>query len=135
MDGVNSNLHGNRKQDRDKDDQGRIGFNEHADNDHEAVDQQQNQDGIVGDAENEIFRAGSLAPSELLKLSREHQKWIDSGHLEGADARVALTAKGLSGPDRDIIVLATPEMAELSNWIIAFVAAGGLAAAAALGKG
>jgi len=42
---------------------------------------------------------------------------------------------GLSGPDRDIIVLATPEMAELSNWIIAFVAAGGLAAALSTASG
>jgi cation/acetate symporter len=46
-----------------------------------------------------------------------------------------LTDKGLSGPDRDIIVLATPEMAELANWIIALVAAGGLAAALSTASG
>jgi cation/acetate symporter len=42
---------------------------------------------------------------------------------------------GLSGPDTDIIVLATPEMAGLFNWIIALVAAGGLAAALSTASG
>ena len=42
---------------------------------------------------------------------------------------------GLAGPDRDIIVLATPEMAELADWIIALVAAGGLAAALSTASG
>ena len=60
---------------------------------------------------------------------------MDSDHADGSDARELLRAKGLSGPDRDIIVLATPEMAELSNWIIAFVAAGGLAAALSTASG
>jgi cation/acetate symporter len=43
--------------------------------------------------------------------------------------------RGLSGPDRDIIVLATPEMAALAEWIIALVAAGGLAAALSTASG
>jgi cation/acetate symporter len=42
---------------------------------------------------------------------------------------------GLSGPDQDIIVLATPEMAELSAWIVALIAAGGLAAALSTASG
>jgi cation/acetate symporter len=46
-----------------------------------------------------------------------------------------MSDKGLSGPDRDIIVLATPEMAELATWIIALVAAGGLAAALSTASG
>ena len=46
-----------------------------------------------------------------------------------------LLDKQLSGPDRDIIMLAAPEMASLSNWIIAFVAAGGLAAALSTASG
>ena len=53
----------------------------------------------------------------------------------GADGRAVLRARGLSGPDRDIIVLATPEMAELASWIIALVAAGGLAAALSTASG
>ncbi len=85
--------------------------------------------------DNEIFRAGSLSAAEISTLRVEHQKWLDSGGVEGADARLALRAKGLEGPDRDIIVLATPEMAELANWIIALVAAGGLAAALSTASG
>ncbi len=97
-----------------------------------------NGDGKIhysGDDRNEIFRAGTLSPAELSTLARDHQLWLDSGHSSGADARPILKAHGLSGPDRDIIVLATPEMAELSNWIIAFVAAGGLAAALSTASG
>jgi cation/acetate symporter len=87
------------------------------------------------DAGNEIFRAGSLSPSDLSRIAREHQQWLDSDGLAGKDGREVLSGMGLSGPDRDIIVLATPEMAELSNWIIAFVAAGGLAAALSTASG
>ncbi|MFO7725778.1 MAG: sodium:solute symporter family protein [Oceanipulchritudo sp.] len=88
-----------------------------------------------GEDDNEIFRAGSLSPAELSRIAREHQRWLDSGGLRGEDGRSILKARGLSGPDRDIIVLATPEMAELSNWIIAFLAAGGLAAALSTASG
>ena len=37
--------------------------------------------------------------------------------------------------DRDIIVLAHPEIAQLPNWVIALVAAGGLAAALSTAAG
>ncbi len=37
--------------------------------------------------------------------------------------------------DRDIIVLANPEIAELPGWVIALVAAGGLAAALSTAAG
>jgi cation/acetate symporter len=97
-----------------------------------------NGDGIIrysGDSDNEIFRSGGMNQLELTKLSVAHQQWIDSSGLKGEDARPVLRAKGLSGPDRDIIVLATPEMAELADWIIAFVAAGGLAAALSTASG
>jgi cation/acetate symporter len=97
-----------------------------------------NGDGVVrysaGD-DNEIFRSGTLTKVELSALMAGNQKWIDSGGTEGADARVILREKKLSGPDIDIIVLATPEMAKLSNWIIALVAAGGLAAALSTASG
>jgi cation/acetate symporter len=88
-----------------------------------------------GDAGNEIYRAGALSPADLTRLARTHQLWLDSAGAKGADARVELRSAGLSGPDRDIIVLATPEMAELADWIIAFVAAGGLAAALSTASG
>ncbi len=40
-----------------------------------------------------------------------------------------------SGPDRDIIVLANPEIAGLPNWVVALVVAGGLAAALSTAAG
>ena len=51
------------------------------------------------------------------------------------DGRIQLTEMKLSGPAQDIIVLATPEMANLANWIIALGAAGGLAAALSTASG
>jgi cation/acetate symporter len=95
-------------------------------------------DGVVhysNDTSNEIFRTGSLGTNEMLELQRAHQQWIDSGGTAGRDGRAVLTSMGLSGPDQDIIVLATPEMAELSSWIIALIAAGGLAAALSTASG
>jgi len=86
-------------------------------------------------AANEIFRGGKLGAAELGDLRVEHQRWLDSGGAEGRDGRLALRELGLSGPDRDIIVLATPEMAALADWIIALVAAGGLAAALSTASG
>jgi cation/acetate symporter len=95
-------------------------------------------DGVVhysAGADNEIFRTGSIGATEMIALRSEHQRWIDSGGAQGADGRITLTERGLSGPDQDIIVLATPEMAELSSWIIALIAAGGLAAALSTASG
>lgn len=84
-------------------------------------------DGVVrysAGEDNEIFRTGSLSMAEMLDIQSDHQDWINSNGNSGTDGRQVLTNMGLSGPDRDITVLATPEMAELSAWIIAFLAAG-----------
>lgn len=86
-------------------------------------------------ADNEIFRRGALSENEFVRISVNHQKWLDSGGQRGEDARQIMTERGLVGPDRDIIVLATSEMAELADWIIALVAAGGLAAALSTASG
>ena len=85
--------------------------------------------------ENEVFRSGKLSAAEVSAVELEHRKWLDSGGSSGADGRAVLRARNLSGPDRDIIVLATPEMAALADWIIALVAAGGLAAALSTASG
>ena len=85
--------------------------------------------------QNEIFRSGSLAAAELAAIRAEHVRWVETEGARGADGRAALRSRGLAGPDRDIIVLATPEMAELADWIIALVAAGGLAAALSTASG
>jgi len=88
-----------------------------------------------GREDNEIFRNGKLPKAAVAQVREEHEVWIDSGGTRGKDARAVLRGMGLAGPDRDIIVLATPEMAELANWIIALVAAGGLAAALSTASG
>ena len=85
--------------------------------------------------DNEIFRNGKLQAAELSAIRQQHQHWIDTEGINGVDGRAVLRDKGLSGPDRDIIVLATPEMANLAAWIIALVAAGGLAAALSTASG
>jgi cation/acetate symporter len=84
--------------------------------------------------ENELFRSGSLGPAELAEIRERHRQWLD-GAPGGEDGRAVLRQAGLSGPDQDIIVLATPEMAGLARWIIALVAAGGLAAALSTASG
>jgi len=85
--------------------------------------------------QNEIFRRGKMTSEEVDELRADHQRWLDSGRSRGADARAVLSARKLSGPDRDMIVLASPEMAGLDPWIIALVAAGGLAAALSTASG
>ena len=95
-------------------------------------------DGVVrysAGEDNEVFRSGSLPSADLARIREDHQRWLASGGTNGADGRAVLRIAGLSGPDNDIIVLATPEMAGLANWIIALVAAGGLAAALSTASG
>lgn len=89
----------------------------------------------TGDERNEIFRRGNLSDAAYIAIVKDHQQWIDTLGTRGKDGRIQMRELGLSGPDRDIIVLATPEMAELAPWIIAFVAAGGLAAALSTASG
>jgi cation/acetate symporter len=84
---------------------------------------------------NELFRIGKLSAVEVAELRAEHATWLSTGGQEGTDGRKQLRERGLSGPDRDIIVLAAPEMAGLASWIIALMAAGGLAAALSTASG
>jgi cation/acetate symporter len=64
------------------------------------------------------------------------QNWAQTGLIDtsgwGADTTVR---ELLDSIDRDIIVLATPELAGLSNWVVGLVAAGGLAAALSTASG
>ncbi|MBB6430771.1 sodium:solute symporter family protein [Algisphaera agarilytica] len=75
-------------------------------------------DGIAGSTPEELATSQAviteyslLAKAKLLKLGAAHH------------------------PDRDIIVLATPQMAQLADWVVAFVIAGGLAAALSTASG
>ena len=90
--------------------------------------------GAAQEARNEIFRSGPLTASEVDGIRAQHQRWL-ADPSSGADGRVVMRDAGLSGPDRDIVVLAAPEMAALARWIIALVAAGGLAAALSTASG
>jgi cation/acetate symporter len=69
-------------------------------------------------------------------------KWSNTGLLgiedKNSDGRIELTPDEDSSEitiDRDIIVLSTPEVAKLAPWVIALVAAGGLAAALSTASG
>ncbi|MDG1754323.1 MAG: cation acetate symporter [Rhodothermales bacterium] len=84
--------------------------------------------------ENELFRSGNLGAVRIGEIRQNHARWL-AGEPGGENGGAVLRQAGLSGPDRDIIVLATPEMAGLANWIIALVAAGGLAAALSTASG
>jgi cation/acetate symporter len=81
-------------------------------------------------------------PQEIMELGWT-EKWQKTGLLEFEDkngngiielsADPALTE--VIKLDRDIVVLATPEVAKLSPWVVALVAAGGLAAALSTAAG
>ncbi len=78
-------------------------------------------------------------------LYSEAPSWINSWEKTGlikwedknGDGRMFYAADGRNEMkiDRDIMVLANPEIAELPNWVIALVAAGGLAAALSTAAG
>lgn len=70
------------------------------------------------------------------------RKWESTGLLgfedKNGDGRYQLTPEEATSEitiDRDIIVLSTPEVAKLAPWVIALVAAGGLAAALSTASG
>ena len=70
------------------------------------------------------------------------QKWESTGLLAfkdiNNDGRFQITPDEVTNEitiDRDIIVLSTPEVAKLAPWVIALVAAGGLAAALSTASG
>jgi cation/acetate symporter len=84
---------------------------------------------------NELFRSGKLSSADVATLRAEHATWLSTDGNHGQDGRPRMRELGLTGPDRDIIVLATPEMAGLASWIIALMAAGGLAAALSTASG
>ncbi len=88
---------------------------------------------------NELMRVGGV-PAEIRDgLINDPAAWIaaNGGTADGgASAKAELLSLGAAHhPDRDIIVLATPQMAQLADWVVAFVIAGGLAAALSTASG
>jgi len=64
------------------------------------------------------------------------QNWTQAGLIESSGWTADTTVQQMLGDiDRDIIVLATPELAGLSAWVVGLVAAGGLAAALSTASG
>jgi cation/acetate symporter len=81
-------------------------------------------------------------PIEQVRQLDWVNKWENTGLLtfedKNNDGRFQLTPDTETNEitiDRDIIVLSTPEVANLAPWVIAFVAAGGLAAALSTASG
>ena len=86
------------------------------------------------------------APGEYMIYEERPQwmrNWEQTGLLafedKNGDGRIQYTADAETNEvvkiDRDIMVLANPEIAKLPNWVIALVAAGGLAAALSTAAG
>ena len=64
------------------------------------------------------------------------QNWAQTGLIKTQAWTDGMAPRALLDTiDRDIIVLATPELANLSNWVVGLVAAGGLAAALSTASG
>lgn len=63
------------------------------------------------------------------------QNWAPTGLINFPDGGPQTASELLGGINRDIIVLATPEIANLSAFVVALVAAGGLAAALSTASG
>ena len=86
-------------------------------------------------AMNEMFIVDKVPVEVRKKIIEDRSAWA-TAQGGPAQARAQLLSLGAAhGPDKDIIVLATPEMAELMDWIIALMAAGGLAAALSTASG
>ena len=88
---------------------------------------------------NELMRILKVPAEDRKELIADADAWVaaNGGTKDGgAAAKAKLLKMGAAHhPDRDIIVLATPQMAELADWMIAFVIAGGLAAALSTASG
>jgi cation/acetate symporter len=80
-------------------------------------------------------------PGAPFKPTRPVFKYDKEGNIEiGKDGQLLVTNKPTDNKnelyiDRDIMVLANPEIAQLPNWVVGLVAAGGLAAALSTAAG
>lgn len=97
--------------------------------------QDKNGDGIIQYAKGKPFGKNSeemFKPEYLLDENGEHRK---GKHGESLLANPVSKGENELYIDKDIMVLANPEIAGLPNWVIALVAAGGLAAALSTAAG
>lgn len=82
---------------------------------------------------NEVFKIDGIPIAQRTLMMEDQESWLNEHAKDPLKQLIAAGAK--HHPDKDIIVLASPEMAGLANWIIALVAAGGLAAALSTASG
>ena len=101
---------------------------------------------VAGMARLNLMQTIEPSPGEHLAYEQRPQwfkNWETTGLLEfedkNADGRIQYSADSAVNEmvkvDPDIMVLANPEIAQLPNWVIALVAAGGLAAALSTAAG
>jgi cation/acetate symporter len=84
---------------------------------------------------NEVFKVDGVRDPKAAKAIKEDPNaWVVANGGEAARQKL-VDLGGVHQPDKDIIVLASPEMAGLADWMIALVAAGGLAAALSTASG
>jgi len=121
---------------------GKVAFTNNLGDDIDTIQLDTNGDGTKTDVEvlpNELMRLGGLPPEVRAEIIEDADAWVAShGGTDdnGAAAKEELVKLGAAHhPDRDIIVLATPQMAQLADWVVAFVIAGGLAAALSTASG
>ena len=91
-------------------------------------------------ARTNLIQTVSEAPYD--QMPEWFTKWEDTGLIKfddkNKDGKIQYVANAEQNEltiDRDIMVLANPEIAQLPNWVIALVAAGGLAAALSTAAG
>ena len=101
---------------------------------------------VAGMARLNLMQTIEPTPGEYLKIDERPQwfkNWEKTGLLaiedKNGDGRIQYSAdpevNEMVKIDNDIMVLANPEIAKLPNWVIALVAAGGLAAALSTAAG
>jgi len=101
---------------------------------------------VAGMARLNIMQTLEPAPGEYLRIDERpawFRNWEATGLLaiedKNSDGLIQYSADPATNElvklDRDILVLANPEIAQLPNWVIALVAAGGLAAALSTAAG
>lgn len=101
---------------------------------------------VAGMARLNIMQTLEPTPGHYVEIDKRpdwFKTWEKTGLLEiedkNSDGRIQYSANTETNElvtlDRDILVLANPEIAKLPNWVIALVAAGGLAAALSTAAG
>jgi cation/acetate symporter len=97
-----------------------------------------NGDGKIQYASGKAFEGGKGKPKFDGDKRAEDGHRLASNSKPAAGADELAKGNGIANElyvDRDIMVLANPEIANLPNWVIAFIAAGGLAAALSTAAG